>query len=107
MSAGSPVPRLTRAIYDKKIGGVCGGVAALYGRNANVTSIKSIAILPFTSTTRDADTEYLTDDVSEGIINRLCAVTLPSPETATPLPLAVESAFMQKTCHDLLHDRVS
>ena len=27
MLAGSPVPRLTRAIYDKKIGGVCGGLA--------------------------------------------------------------------------------
>jgi phage shock protein C len=27
MSAGSPVPRLTRAIYDKKILGVCGGLA--------------------------------------------------------------------------------
>jgi len=27
MSASSPVPRLTRAIYDKKIGGVCGGLA--------------------------------------------------------------------------------
>jgi len=24
---GRPVPRLTRAIYDKKIGGVCGGLA--------------------------------------------------------------------------------
>lgn len=27
MSAGSPVRRLTRAIYDKKILGVCGGLA--------------------------------------------------------------------------------
>jgi phage shock protein C len=26
-SASSPVRRLTRAIYDKKIGGVCGGLA--------------------------------------------------------------------------------
>lgn len=27
VSAGSPVPQMTRAIYDKKIGGVCGGLA--------------------------------------------------------------------------------
>src|SRR4051812_38731532 len=27
MLAGSPVVRLTRAIYDKKVGGVCGGLA--------------------------------------------------------------------------------
>jgi serine/threonine-protein kinase len=45
----------------------------LYWRNANGTSINSIAILPFTNATRDADTEYLTDGITEGIINSLSA----------------------------------
>jgi len=27
MSASGPAPRLTRSIYDKKIAGICGGIA--------------------------------------------------------------------------------
>jgi TolB-like protein/Flp pilus assembly protein TadD len=46
---------------------------ALYWRTANAASINSIAVLPFTAATRDADTEYIRDGITEGIINSLSA----------------------------------
>jgi eukaryotic-like serine/threonine-protein kinase len=46
---------------------------ALYWRNANAAPINSIAVLPFTNATRDANTEYITDGITEGIINSLSA----------------------------------
>ena len=46
--AGSPVPRLTRAIYDKKIGGVCGGLGRYLAADSTfVRLIWLVAILCF------------------------------------------------------------
>src|SRR5262249_36884179 len=42
-----------------------------YWRGANAPSITSIAVLPFTNSTPQADTEYLTDGITESIINSL------------------------------------
>ncbi len=42
-----------------------------YWRGANAPSITSIAVLPFTNSTPQAETEYLTDGVTESIINSL------------------------------------
>jgi TolB-like protein/Flp pilus assembly protein TadD len=44
---------------------------AWYWRDANAPSITSIAVLPFTNATPQADTEYLTDGITESIINSL------------------------------------
>jgi TolB-like protein/Flp pilus assembly protein TadD len=45
-----------------------------YWRDANAPAITSIAVLPFTNATPQADTEYLTDGITEGIINSLSSV---------------------------------
>jgi TolB-like protein/Tfp pilus assembly protein PilF len=42
-----------------------------YWRTANGPPITSIAVLPFTNSTPQAETEYLTDGITEGIINSL------------------------------------
>ncbi len=53
------------------VGLIIAGV--LYWRNGNAASINSIAVLPFTNATRDGNTDYITDGITEGIINSLSA----------------------------------
>jgi TolB-like protein/Flp pilus assembly protein TadD len=50
------------------------GVAALYLRKNGHQRINSIAVLPFTNATGDPTTEYLTDGITEGIIDRLSGI---------------------------------
>jgi len=40
-------------------------------RSSNVTSIESIAVMPFENVTRDQSTDYLSDGVTESLINSL------------------------------------
>jgi TolB-like protein/DNA-binding winged helix-turn-helix (wHTH) protein len=49
-------------------------VGMLYLRGGSADPIKSIAVLPFTNATPAADTQYLSDGITEGIINNLSAV---------------------------------
>ena len=67
-----------QAAFQKEAWLLSGAAAAVviaagtwYWRNANAPSITSIAVLPFTNTTPQAETEYLTDGITEGIINSL------------------------------------
>jgi len=52
---------------------VAGIAKYLIGRNSE-TAINSIAVLPFDNQNRDQDTEYLSDGLTESIINRLIQV---------------------------------
>ena len=52
---------------------VAGIAKYLNGRNSE-TAINSIAVLPFDNQNRDQDTEYLSDGLTESIINRLIQV---------------------------------
>ena len=45
-----------------------------YYLNSRQSSIHSIAVLPFSNATSDPDTEYLSDGITEGIIDRLSAL---------------------------------
>ena len=47
---------------------------ARYWNIANTGSVDSIAVLPFASAERSPDTEYLSDGITEGIINSLSAI---------------------------------
>ena len=49
-------------------------VGAFYFGGSGRTSIKSVAVLPFSNATGDPDTEYLSDGITEGIIDRLSAL---------------------------------
>src|SRR5213080_357854 len=51
-------------------GGIAGLAAYLHARNTEV-AIDSIAVLPFVNQNRDPDTEYLSDGLTESIINSL------------------------------------
>jgi len=48
--------------------------AAFYLRNSGHQGINSVAVLPFTNATGDPNTEYLTDGITEGIIDRLSGI---------------------------------
>jgi serine/threonine-protein kinase len=45
-----------------------------YWRSANAPPINSIAVLPFTNASHNADLDYLTDGITEGVINSLSSV---------------------------------
>jgi TolB-like protein/Flp pilus assembly protein TadD len=49
---------------------VFAGVGAFYLRNSH-EGINSIAVLPFTNTSGNPDSEYLSDGITEGVIDRL------------------------------------
>jgi serine/threonine protein kinase/tetratricopeptide (TPR) repeat protein len=46
-------------------------VAAIYFRSSGHAPINSVAVLPFANASGDPDTEYLSDGITEGIIDRL------------------------------------
>jgi serine/threonine-protein kinase len=47
------------------------GIAYYWQASSNQTAIDSIAVLPFVNQSRDPDTEYLADGLTESIINKL------------------------------------
>ncbi|MFN2516766.1 MAG: protein kinase [Pyrinomonadaceae bacterium] len=59
------------------------GIAALYyftrgivsNKQTNTETIDSIAVLPFANATKDPNVEYLSDGISESLINRLSQLT--------------------------------
>jgi serine/threonine protein kinase/tetratricopeptide (TPR) repeat protein len=46
-------------------------VAAIYFRSSGHAPINSVAVLPFSNTSNDPNAEYLTDGITEGVIDRL------------------------------------
>jgi len=48
-----------------------GVMAALYGAGSHRAAMQSVAVLPFENIGRDPETEYLSDGISESLINRL------------------------------------
>jgi len=46
-----------------------------FRKRAGPSSIESLAVLPFTSNQKDASTDYLTDGITEGVINDLSQVS--------------------------------
>jgi eukaryotic-like serine/threonine-protein kinase len=53
------------------IAAAIGGYLALGGRSTGGGGINSIAVLPFTNSTNDAESDYLSDGMTEGVINSL------------------------------------
>jgi TolB-like protein len=49
-------------------------VATFYFGNSSRTRINSVAVLPFANASGDPNTEYLSDGISEGVIDRLSSL---------------------------------
>jgi eukaryotic-like serine/threonine-protein kinase len=79
VSSGTALPRWShRAMLIGAIGFVFVvaliAVAAFFFGNGSRRRINSVAVLPFVNATADASNEYLSDGITEGIIDRLSAL---------------------------------
>ena len=78
-AAGAPIPRWSRrtmAMSALALVSVTAllGVGVFYFRGSTHTRINSVAVLPFANANGDPNTEYLSDGITEGIIDRLAGL---------------------------------